>query len=81
MSLKTAIEYYTTQDPRGEYVLIVEGASAPTVPAISESDALARVFALQEAGASLKEAARQAAAETGFPKNRLYELALQSKQS
>ena len=65
-----------TRPPRGEYVLVVEGA--PEAPA-QEADpqaALERVAQLRTEGLSLKDAARQAAKETGLPKNELYSRAM-----
>ena len=66
LTLDGAVAYYETQPPRGEYVLIVEGApkqqeSGP----VSEEEALMRVQALLAEGLSRKDAIRQVAAETG----------------
>ena len=66
LTLDGAVAYYETQPPRGEYVLIVEGApkqqeSGP----VSEEEALMRVQALLAEGLSRKDAVRQVAAETG----------------
>ena len=78
-TLAQAAEFYAQNPPRGEFVLVVEGA--PEAGDASEQAgpeaALARVEALLAQGLSLRDAARQAAAETGVPKNRLYQLALQ----
>ena len=70
-----AVEYYKTTDPRGEYVLVVEGAQ----PEVAEADpdaALKRVEQLREQGMSLKDAATQAAADFGLKKKQLYDMAL-----
>ena len=76
LTLDGAVAYYETQPPRGEYVLIVEGApkqqeSGP----VSEEEALMRVQALLAEGLSRKDAVRQVAAETGLAKNQLYDAA------
>ncbi len=76
MTLAEAAEYYTENDPRGEYVLIVEGASAQEDEGITLEEALERVRALIESGSSKKDAVRQVAQETGFPKNTLYDAAI-----
>ena len=80
MTLGQACDYYASQDPRGEYVLIVEGAALPAAPAYTEEDALAQVQTLLAQGYSLKEAAKQVSATLGIAKNQLYALALQEKE-
>lgn len=76
MTLDEAVAYYESQAPRGEYVLIVEGAQEAAEPAVTQDDAVARVQALITQGYSKKDAVRQVAAETGFPKNALYDAVL-----
>ena len=76
MTLDEAVAYYESQVPRGEYVLIVEGAREAAEPAVTQDDAVARVQALITQGYSKKDAVRQGAAETGFPKNALYDAVL-----
>ena len=82
LTLDGAAAYYETQPPRGEYVLIVEGApkqleSGP----VSEEEALMRVQALLAEGLSRKDAVRQVAAETGLAKNQLYDAALRAQHT
>ena len=82
LTLDGAVAYYETQPPRGEYVLIVEGApkqqeSGP----VSEEEALMRVQALLAEGLSRKDAIRQVAAETGLAKNQLYDAALRAQHT
>lgn len=76
MTLDEAVAYYESQAPRGEYVLIVDGAQEAAEPAVTQDDAVARVQALITQGYSKKDAVRQVAAETGFPKNALYDAVL-----
>lgn len=74
-TLGEAAALYREREPRGEFVLVVEGA----VPEVVEADpetALARVGELRAGGLSLKEAAAQAAAEFGLKKRQLYDAAL-----
>lgn len=75
-TLAEAAERYKAQEPRGEFVLVVEGAPAPSVADYTLEDGLARVAELRAAGASLKDAAKQAAAEMGLSKKELYDGAL-----
>lgn len=76
MTLAEAVAFYTEQSPRGEYVLIVEGAPQEQEAEGSMETALARVAALIEGGSSKKDAVRQVAQETGLPKNALYDASI-----
>jgi len=73
-TLSEAVVRYETEKPRGEFVLIIEGAPASDAQeeTVSLEDALSRVRGLTEAGESVGSAARRVAAETGFSKNLLY---------
>lgn len=75
-TLGEAAEHYQTNEPRGEFVLAVEGAAPAEEQVMTPEEGAARVRALRERGFSLKDAARQVAQETGLPKNELYALAL-----
>lgn len=72
MTLTEAVAFYTENEPRGEYVLVVEGAAAQTEEATLE-DAVAAAKRLMDAGLTKKDAVKQAAKDTGFPKNELYD--------
>lgn len=72
MTLMEAVAFYTENEPRGEYVLVVEGAAAQTEEATLE-DAVAAAKRLMDAGLTRKDAVKQAAKDTGFPKNELYD--------
>jgi len=76
MTLGEAMTYYAEQDPRGEYVLILEGAPQPKEEALTEETALAMVQERMDKGMSRKDAVKEVSKLTGFPKNSLYEAAL-----
>ncbi len=79
-TLGQALERYREQPPpRGEFVLVVEGAApVEDAPALTLEQAVERVCILyQEQNLPMKDAARQVAAETGFQKKELYRLAVQ----
>ena len=77
MTLGEAVAYYAETAPRGEYVLIVEGApEEKEEEGVSLETALARIAALTERGVSKKDAVKQVAQETGLPKNALYDAAI-----
>lgn len=75
MTIQEAVSYYETNDPKGEFVLIVEGKPPVTNPVISPEGALARIEDLRKQGYSLKEACRLVSAESGYSKNELYTMA------
>lgn len=76
MSLGEAVAYYAENAPRGEYVLIVEGAPEEKEEGFSLETALEKIAALTERGVSKKDAVKQVAQETGLPKNALYDAAI-----
>ena len=73
MTLCEAADLCTRQPPRGEYVLIVEGAAEIKAPEPSLEEALSRVAELMNSGLTRKDAVRQVSGQTGLPKNALYE--------
>lgn len=78
-TLGEAAARYREQEPRGEFVLVVEGAPAPAAAqesyTLEEAAELAR--ALQAGGMSSSEAAREAAQTTGLRKGDIYRLLAQ----
>ena len=77
LSLSAAIEHFTATPPKGEFVLVVQGAPEEEPQILSAEDALAVVERYRGEGLSLKEACKKAAGETGFSKNELYSMALE----
>jgi 16S rRNA (cytidine1402-2'-O)-methyltransferase len=75
-TLSDALRRYQEAPPRGEFVLVVEGAVPDAAPSATADDAMELVDAYRAEGFSLREACRKAAADTGFSKNELYSLAL-----
>ena len=75
-TLGEAVERYKTESPRGEFVLVVAGAPARAEAAVSLEEGVELVLRRRAEGLGLKEAVRQVAADTGLPKNRLYDAAL-----
>ena len=75
-TLAGAIELYTQQPPKGEFVLVVAGAVPEEAPAATAQDAVARVLQLMESGSSRKDAIKQAAKELDLPKNVVYDAAV-----
>ena len=76
-TLQGALDYYAELAPRGEYVLVLEGAAPAEDEAVTLEDALQLVSDRIAAGLSRKDAVKQIARETGISKNILYEASLQ----
>ena len=79
-TLGEAAAWYGENPPRGEFVLVVEGAAEQAKAQPTLEEGLERVAQLRDQGLSLKDAARQAAKETGLPKNELYGRAMEEKR-
>ena len=83
MTLTEAAAYYTEHEPRGEFVLVIEGASEnPEQAAASQMEqAIALTEELTAAGLTLRDAVKQAAKQTGARKNQLYQTMLAREKS
>ena len=75
-TLGEAIEKYTQQPPRGEFVLVVAGAEAVVKEAPTAEDAAAHVAKLMAQGLSRKDAIKETAKALNLPKNVVYDAAL-----
>ena len=67
-----AIEHYTEVTPKGEFVLIVEGASPKKPPEMTLEDAVAEAKALTGEGLRATDAAKQVSAHSQFKKSEIY---------
>ena len=74
-TLGDAIEKYTQNPPKGEFVLVVAGAEPEEKAAATPEDAAARVAELIQSGMSRKDAIKQTAQELNLPKNVVYDAA------
>ena len=72
-------DIFRSREPRGEFVLVVEGAPAREEGPADLDGALARVEVLRSQGLSLKQATAQAAEEFGCRRRKLYELTVAKK--
>ena len=82
-TLGEAVEYYETNQPRGEYVLVMAGAlpaeARPAPPTLDEAAQKARE--LMEGGMSASAAAKQAAQNTPFSKSQIYRLLTRQEEN
>lgn len=76
--LSELARYYDELEPRGEYVIVVEGSKAAAEEFSAEQAAeLARGYI--EGGEKLSEACKRAAKATGVPKQEIYRLLMSEK--
>jgi len=76
-TLHDAAHHAQTTEPRGEYVVMLEGAKPPAPPTDEELNSALREELNK--GTSRKDSASRVAAKYGVAKRRVYELALQLK--
>lgn len=72
-TLKGAIDYFDTENPRGEYVLILAGAEkTKEKQPVTLEQAVGMARELAEKGVSVNEASKIIASETGIKKSLIY---------
>ena len=80
ITLSQAVERYREQTPKGEFVLVVEGAGEPVQEEISLEAAVEQVRERLRAGEPLSAASKAVSRATGYPKSLLYRGALDSQE-
>ena len=75
-TLDGAVAHFTENAPKGEFVLVLRGAPERSEPEVTAEQALQIVARYRSEGRALKEACKLAAADTGFGKKELYQMAL-----
>ena len=79
-TLGQAVERYTGNPPKGEFVLVIEGAPPAQAEEYTLEDGLEMVVKLQGEGASTRDAVKQAAAACKLSRKALYDLAVSQKR-
>ena len=81
-TLADAVDLYDDdkRKPRGEYVLVVEGAKPEEVKELTLEDALGQVESLIEKGMRGADACKEIAKSSGFSKSELYSALLAGKE-
>ncbi|MBE6862921.1 MAG: 16S rRNA (cytidine(1402)-2'-O)-methyltransferase [Ruminococcus sp.] len=72
LTLAEAVEYYNTNEPKGEFVLVLEGAKESDGEKLTIDDALAQVQRLVDMGERPVDACKAVAKESGYRKGELY---------
>lgn len=83
-TLEEACSYYEEHEPRGEYVLVVEGCPEGATTTDNELLSLSpeeHVATLESSGMSRMEAIKAAAKARGVPKNDIYQLFVNSPEN
>lgn len=73
-TLSEAVRRFQQENPRGEFVLVIEGAAPEKPEAVTPEQAAELAAEWIEQGLSASEAAKRAAAETGVKKGEIYRL-------
>lgn len=71
-TLSEAVNYFTENAPKGEYVLAIEGAKEKTKETFSLEDAINLAKKLKAEGLSTTAAAKEAATISGYKKSEIY---------
>lgn len=79
-SLAEAVEFYTQNNPRGEFVLVLEGAPPAKKEEVPFDEAVAMTAALIAGGESPTLAAKQVSRQTGHKKGDLYKAAIRPEE-
>ena len=84
LTIKTAIELYETEEPRGEYVLVIEGADEEKVKnagiqEFTKMSVAEHVGMYESQGMDRKSAMKQAALDRGVSKRDIYNALLDEK--
>jgi len=72
LPLSEAVAHFQEHSPRGEFVLVIEGAHEDTTQVVTLQQASELAERYIEAGMSVKDAAKKASEETGLSKNSIY---------
>ena len=79
MSLDEAITYYNENDPRGEFVLVIEGAEIKKQD-FTLDDCLELMLESVRSGKSKNDAAKLVSKQSGYRKNELYKLLIDNEE-
>lgn len=80
-TLSQAIASYANREPKGEYTLVVAGATASETLQLSESQIKAELRQLMQQGLTRSQASRQLAQLISLPRRQIYQLALETEDN
>lgn len=79
-TIKGAIDIFEEKEPKGEFVLVVEGYKEPEKEQLTNDDILSEVKKLIAGGIDKKTAIKEAAQKLGVPKREVYQLVLEDSE-
>ena len=81
-TLKEANDFYAQNQPKGEFVLVVEGYVAPqqTKENLTDNEIIEFVKTLMDDGLDKKSAIKETALKLNLPKRLVYELMISNKE-
>jgi 16S rRNA (cytidine1402-2'-O)-methyltransferase len=79
-TISEMIEYYSDKTPKGEYVLVVEGAPEKAEPVGNIDDAVAYAIKEIENGSKPSDACKEAAKKFGFSKSEIYTIIIEENR-
>lgn len=79
-TLAQAAEWYREKEPKGEYVLVLDGAERREESAVTLERGVELVLERRARGERMKDAVRQVASDTGLARNELYDAALEASR-
>ncbi|MBO6231874.1 MAG: 16S rRNA (cytidine(1402)-2'-O)-methyltransferase [Ruminiclostridium sp.] len=79
-TISEMIDYYSDKTPKGEYVLVVEGASEKKVNNVSLEEAADYARKEIEAGKKASEACKEAAKKFGYTKSEIYTVIIEENR-
>lgn len=79
LTLSEAVEHYSQNAPKGEFVLVLEGKEKNDTQNFTIEDAATLARRLADGGSSLSAAAKEAAAVSGFKKGDIYKLLIEKE--
>ena len=78
-TIAEAIEYFEVTEPKGEFVLVIEGyKETKEEKEFSKEEILGRVESLIEDGLSKKDAIKEASVKVNLPKREVYQMVVES---
>ncbi len=78
-TLAAAVDHYRENPPRGEFVLVINGAEAQKPQTFTLDEAVKTAQSLIEEGFSASDASKKAAAQTGLKKGDIYRALMQKE--
>lgn len=78
--IKEAIVHYSSEQPKGEYTLVVSGASLTETPELSEAQLKQELQKLMNQGMTRSQASRHLAETSHLSRRQIYQLALEIEE-